>query len=89
MSPGEIEPMLLAAIHDRSRVGRLSVVTRLDVARLYASGIEVYPDGPNWGTVNAAILQCWSPSGLNWIKREAWKLARHIAAPVKAERPED
>ena len=47
---------------------------RLDVARTYrlilASG-----DAPrvNWRVVNTAIIDRWSVSALEWIKRFAWK----------------
>ena len=32
-------------------------------------------DNPDWKAINAAILDRWKPSGLERIKRTAWKLA--------------
>jgi len=32
-------------------------------------------DNPDWSAINRAILDRWSMSGLERIKREAWKLA--------------
>jgi hypothetical protein len=47
---------------------------RLDVAKTYrlilASGDQ---DRVNWRTVNTAVIDRWSPSALDWIKRFVWK----------------
>ena len=32
-------------------------------------------DNPDWSAINRAILDRWSMSGLEQIKRDAWKLA--------------
>jgi hypothetical protein len=32
----------------------------------------------DWSLVNHAIMERWSVSGLNYIKREAWKIAETI-----------
>ncbi len=57
-------------------------VKRPDMAEFYRN--VIYADhlarrrgepGVDFGAVNAAILERWSPSGLNWIKSRAWKLA--------------
>ena len=48
---------------------------RLDVAKTYrlilASGDQ---DRVNWRTVNTAVIDRWSESALEWIKRFAWKM---------------
>lgn len=31
---------------------------------------------PDWPCINRAILERWSMSGLEWIKRRAWKDGR-------------
>lgn len=53
-----------------------SFCTRVDVSASYAAAL-VYP-GPeiDWHEVNAAIIERWSLSGLEFIKREAWKRAK-------------
>ena len=47
---------------------------RLDVAKTYrlilASGDQARV---NWRTVNTAVIDRWSVSALEWIKRFAWK----------------
>lgn len=51
--------------------------TRAVVARIYAKGIADSVGGLNvvdWPTVNGAALKRWKPSGLNWIKKMAWRL---------------
>lgn len=45
---------------------------RVDVAMSYAAAIR-YERDIDWPRVNAAIIEKWSKSGLEWIKREAWK----------------
>ena len=50
---------------------------RYEAADLYADGLQTYgPDGVDWRQVNGAILRKWTPSGLEWIKRRAWRIAR-------------
>jgi hypothetical protein len=59
---------------------------RQDVAQTYAAAIVYAPDAVEWATVNAAIIERWSVSGLSWIKSRAWKLAQahphYLAAGV-------
>lgn len=46
-----------------------------------------------WKTINTAIINRWSPSGLNYIKEKAWKLIKEkqeqekasLSAPVEGE----
>lgn len=47
-----------------------------DIIRLYAEAIHYHLDSDfcyDWHTINAAIMERWSKSGLKRIKREAWK----------------
>ena len=46
---------------------------RLDVAKSYRSAMQSSERGDiDWGHVNRAITERWSPAGLIWIKRMAW-----------------
>jgi hypothetical protein len=47
-------------------------VTRDDVATAYALGL-LSEGAVNWPTVNAAIIERWSTSGLEYVKRIAWR----------------
>lgn len=52
---------------------------RAEAADLYADGLVTYgPDGLDWKQVNGAILNKWTPSGLKWIKQQAWKRAKNM-----------
>lgn len=52
---------------------------RDEAADLYADGLATYgPDGMDWKQVNGAILRRWTPSGLDWIKKKAWKRAKEM-----------
>lgn len=47
---------------------------RKDVAMSYR--LILHSEGRervNWRTVNAAVIDRWSVSALEWIKREAWR----------------
>ncbi len=44
---------------------------RNDVAETYAFCI-ISSEKPNFGRINRAILQRWTRSGLDYIKRRAW-----------------
>ena len=46
---------------------------RNDIAVTYAFCISS-SENPNFGKINRAIVQRWSRSGLDYIKRKAWKL---------------
>lgn len=59
---------LLATVNDWG-------ATRAVVAQDYAAAL-VYGDRQDWTTINMAITERWSKSGLEWIKREAWKQAQ-------------
>lgn len=67
--------------------------TAKDAAALYADGLATYgPDGMAWRTVNGAILNRWSPSTLERIKRSAWrtlkeKLARRTPGAAQEAKP--
>lgn len=39
-------------------------------------------DEPDWSVINRAILDRWSMSGLERIKREAWKVANRCGVSV-------
>ena len=44
---------------------------RRNVAKTYALALKS-SEPTDWSAVNAAIIQRWSRSGLEWIKRMAW-----------------
>jgi len=47
---------------------------RLDVVKTYRLVLASRDQGRvNWRTVNTAIIDRWSVSSLEWIKRFAWK----------------
>lgn len=47
---------------------------RLDVAKTYRLILASGDQGRvNWRTVNTAVIERWSESSLDWIKRFAWK----------------
>jgi hypothetical protein len=44
---------------------------RKDIAKTYALALRSsYPT--DWAKVNSAIIERWSRSGLEWIKKQAW-----------------
>jgi hypothetical protein len=44
---------------------------RKDIAKTYRLALQSsYPT--DWAKVNAAIIERWSRSGLEWIKQQAW-----------------
>lgn len=45
--------------------------TRDDIAAEYSAGLRY--GCSDWPKANAAILERWTPSGLAYIKRKAWK----------------
>ena len=48
-------------------------VTRKSVAMTYRLAMESSEcDRIDWAKVNAAIIARWSPSALQWIKKQAW-----------------
>ncbi len=46
---------------------------RTDIALTYAFGIRDCAAEVDWATVNQQIIDRWSVSGLQYIKRQAWK----------------
>lgn len=47
--------------------------TREDAAAYYSCVLgRLGPSHPWWITINRAIIDRWSESGLEWIKRKAW-----------------
>jgi hypothetical protein len=63
--------------------------TRKDIALTYALAL-VSEEKTDWATVNKAARERWSMSGLEFIKRHAWKLVnewdrRAKAAPAAPE----
>lgn len=50
--------------------------SRDELAVEYARLLRDHPySWPTWPTLNLAIADRWSESGLRYIKRKAWKLA--------------
>lgn len=47
-------------------------MTRKEVARTYA--ILIDKGHKEFAGINRAILKRWSPSGLQWIKTQAWRI---------------
>ena len=65
---GEPERELLRVIADPA-------MKRRDVAfnyRLASESHRAFGTPVDWPKVNAAIIERWSRSGLEWIKRQAW-----------------
>lgn len=52
---------------------------RKQVAHTY--GILLRIGHRDFAAINAAILVRWSPSGLNWIKTQAWRWVKTGAMP--------
>ena len=48
--------------------------TRRSIALTYAFCIRDHQSVVDWGRINKAIIKRWSKSGLQFIKRMAWKL---------------
>ncbi len=46
--------------------------TRKSVAGTYAFALRDAFKTTDWGTINAAIIERWSLSGLQYIKERAW-----------------
>ena len=61
----DCQPTLLQEIADPA-------MTRRDVALTYGLALRS-SERVDWAIVNAAIIQRWSVSGLNWIKAAAWR----------------
>lgn len=56
------------------------VYTRADVAKTYSILLQKNTAKETFVEINKAIIKRWSPSGLRWIKEQAWKIARQEAA---------
>lgn len=65
------EPTIFEQIADQAN-------KRPQIAELYAGCLREYKAGMpiNWGAINQAIRDRWSLSGLEWIKKQAWKQVR-------------
>lgn len=51
--------------------------SRDEIAVEYARLLRFEGTGwKSWPTLNLAIIDRWSPSGLEYVKRKAWKLAK-------------
>lgn len=50
--------------------------TRKDVARTYSILLQKNTPMDKFVEINKAIIKRWSPSGLRWIKEQAWKIAK-------------
>lgn len=51
--------------------------SRNEMAEAYADLLQTYgADWKAWPTLNLAIMDRWSESGLRYIKDRAWKLAQ-------------
>jgi hypothetical protein len=53
---------------------------RNDVALAYCLAMQS-SEPTDWKAVNAAILKRWSPAGLLYIKKRAWKLCEGKVRP--------
>lgn len=50
---------------------------RNEMAEEYATLLITAPaNSEGWPLLNEAIIRRWSPSGLEYIKRQAWKIAQ-------------
>jgi hypothetical protein len=59
-------------------------ITQKHVALTYAMAIKSEhdkADKPDWKAINGAILSRWSMSGLEHIKRRAWKILEGKVSP--------
>lgn len=63
-SPAKREELL------RFEIG-FETATRASVAIAYAACLS--DEQADWRSINQAIIDRWSPSGLDYIKRQAWK----------------
>ena len=45
---------------------------RKDIARTYRTAMEIQRDKTDWRKVNQSIIDRWSVSALNYIKKLAW-----------------
>lgn len=52
------------------------VYTRADVAKTYSILLQKATPLATFVEINKAIIKRWSPSGLRWIKEQAWKIAK-------------
>ena len=72
MTPSEINPICRTdAICNEIERG----CTQKDIARTYALAIKddtLGTDCPDWSTINRAIIDRWSPRGLERVKKMAW-----------------
>ena len=59
--------------------------TRKTIAMLYREAIVFGRDEVLWPTVNAAILNRYSVSGLNYIKKLAWGVGKVGRRAIAAE----
>lgn len=51
--------------------------TREDCAQRYAVMLRKFGlAAPAWASINAELLARYKPSGLDWIKKRAWKIAQ-------------
>ena len=59
---------------------------RDDVVPAYAAAIvaDLIPPALDWRAVNIAIIGRWSHSGLDYIKKGAWRIKRRSQPALKA-----
>lgn len=51
--------------------------TRDVAADIYARVLaKTGPAGPHWKLLNEAVTDRWSPAGLEYVKKRAWKIAQ-------------
>lgn len=67
-------------------------LTRRQIAQTYRLALcssEARERLIDWGKVNRAIVERWSPHALNWIKEQAWsgKCFEEKPAPKMRKRP--
>jgi hypothetical protein len=72
-----VESTLLREIADKS-------LHRKDIAQTYHLALKS-GERINWVTVNHKIIERWSKSGLEWIKKQAWSGKCFDVKPALAE----
>lgn len=61
--------------------------TRDDAAQLYAACLSNYGPDADWRSINEAVIDRWSLSGLRYVKDRAWKLCGADSQPEETTSP--
>lgn len=73
--------MTYEQISDRINDRRLK---RNDIAIMYAHAMLEAPlHTTDWPSINNAIIERWSVSGLDYIKHRAWKIAENVEKQIE------